>query len=189
MGAMNIGQASPYVEAFSIARAAAAAIFAVIDRIPEIDSFSDEGATPTNRIASDVSKNNNINTDDKTQNNNNSESKVNDHTESQKDVVGEWLNSGDIIFDNVIFNYPARPELQVTKLLENSYIHYLVLCKAFTHIEYIMCLFLQILQGLNLTINKGETVALVGPSGCGKSTVIQLVQRYCINHDNTFSLV
>ena len=115
MGAMNIGQASPYVEAFSIARAAAAAIFAVIDRIPEIDSFSDEGATPTNRIASDVSKNNNINTDDKTQNNNNSESKVNDHTESQKDVVGEWLNSGDIIFDNVIFNYPARPELQVIK--------------------------------------------------------------------------
>ena len=36
----------------------------------------------------------------------------------------------------------------------------------------------KILQGLNLTIKKGETVALVGPSGCGKSTVIQLVQRY-----------
>ena len=53
-----------------------------------------------------------------------------------------------------------------------------------------LCIFiLQILQGLNLTINKGETVALVGPSGCGKSTVIQLVQRYCINHENTFSLV
>ena len=43
---------------------------------------------------------------------------------------------------------------------------------------------LQVLQGLNLTINKGETVALVGPSGCGKSTVIQLVQRYCIKHEN-----
>ena len=187
MGAMNIGQASPYVEAFSIARAAAAAIFAVIDRIPEIDSFSDEGAKPRNMIASDVSKNNNTNPEDKTQNNNDLESKVNGHTECQKKVSGEWLNSGDIIFDNVIFNYPARPEVQVIKYLEYSYIRCF---KNLLHTMNIFCvLILQVLQGLNLTINKGETVALVGPSGCGKSTVIQLVQRYCINHDNTFSLV
>ncbi|KAK4872648.1 hypothetical protein RN001_014677 [Aquatica leii] len=36
----------------------------------------------------------------------------------------------------------------------------------------------KILHGLNLTINPGETVALVGSSGCGKSTCIQLIQRY-----------
>ncbi|KAF5272756.1 hypothetical protein FQA39_LY07783 [Lamprigera yunnana] len=36
----------------------------------------------------------------------------------------------------------------------------------------------KILRGLNLTINPGETVALVGSSGCGKSTCIQLIQRY-----------
>ena len=35
-----------------------------------------------------------------------------------------------------------------------------------------------ILQGLNLRINKGQTVALVGSSGCGKSTCIQLIQRF-----------
>ncbi|XP_049836463.1 multidrug resistance protein homolog 49-like [Schistocerca gregaria] len=35
----------------------------------------------------------------------------------------------------------------------------------------------KILQGLNLKIKHGETVALVGSSGCGKSTVIQLIQR------------
>lgn len=34
-----------------------------------------------------------------------------------------------------------------------------------------------VLQGLNLTVNSGETVALVGPSGCGKSTCLQLIQR------------
>lgn len=36
----------------------------------------------------------------------------------------------------------------------------------------------KILQGLNLKIHHGETVALVGSSGCGKSTVIQLIQRF-----------
>ncbi|CAG9824229.1 unnamed protein product [Phaedon cochleariae] len=36
----------------------------------------------------------------------------------------------------------------------------------------------KILQGLNLQINFGETIALVGSSGCGKSTCIQLLQRF-----------
>lgn len=35
----------------------------------------------------------------------------------------------------------------------------------------------QVLETLNLKINRGETVALVGESGCGKSTCLQLVQR------------
>ena len=36
----------------------------------------------------------------------------------------------------------------------------------------------RILQGLDLEIEPGKTVALVGPSGCGKSTCIQLIQRH-----------
>ena len=36
----------------------------------------------------------------------------------------------------------------------------------------------QILNGLNLEISSGTTLALVGPSGCGKSTCIQLIQRF-----------
>ncbi|XP_054157975.1 ATP-dependent translocase ABCB1-like isoform X2 [Oppia nitens] len=36
----------------------------------------------------------------------------------------------------------------------------------------------QVLRGLSLVAEPGETVALVGPSGCGKSTVIQLIQRF-----------
>lgn len=35
----------------------------------------------------------------------------------------------------------------------------------------------QVLNGLNLDVAEGLTVALVGPSGSGKSTIIQLLQR------------
>ncbi|XP_014643708.1 PREDICTED: multidrug resistance protein 1-like [Ceratotherium simum simum] len=35
----------------------------------------------------------------------------------------------------------------------------------------------QILKGLNLKVQSGQTVALVGSSGCGKSTTVQLMQR------------
>lgn len=34
-----------------------------------------------------------------------------------------------------------------------------------------------ILKGLNLTINKGDMVAIVGPTGAGKSTIVQLLPR------------
>nr|CAD7406898.1 unnamed protein product [Timema cristinae] len=43
---------------------------------------------------------------------------------------------------------------------------------------YTAAVMVTVLQGLNLTINPGETVALVGSSGCGKSTCVQLIQRF-----------
>jgi ATP-binding cassette subfamily B (MDR/TAP) protein 1 len=104
MGALEIGQASPYVEAFSMAKGSAAIVFAIIDRQPEIDSSSKEGLRP----------------------------------ESGK---------GRIELRDVEFSYPSRGEVPI-------------------------------LQSLSLTIEPGQTVALVGPSGCGKSTVIQLIQRF-----------
>ncbi|XP_066999667.2 multidrug resistance protein homolog 49 [Anabrus simplex] len=103
-GALNMGMALPHIEAFNMARGAAAVVFAVIERVPQIDSLGEGGLQP--------------------------------------DKLG-----GDIEFKDVHFQYPARPEVKV-------------------------------LQGLNLKIKHGETVALVGSSGCGKSTVVQLVQRF-----------
>ncbi|KAH9524931.1 ATP-dependent translocase ABCB1 [Bulinus truncatus] len=35
-----------------------------------------------------------------------------------------------------------------------------------------------ILNGLELTVEQGQTLALVGESGCGKSTTIQLIERF-----------
>lgn len=35
-----------------------------------------------------------------------------------------------------------------------------------------------VLQGLNLDITPGQSIALVGSSGCGKSTILQLILRY-----------
>ena len=113
MGAMNIGQASPYVEAFAIARAAAAAIFAVIDRIPEIDSFSDGGATPWNTGTYDVSTNNNVSLHAKSPSGDNADVKVNGNQTNHEKKSSGWINSGKIIFDDVFFTYPSRPEVTV----------------------------------------------------------------------------
>lgn len=35
----------------------------------------------------------------------------------------------------------------------------------------------QVLKGINLTVNLGETVVIMGPSGCGKSTLIRCINR------------
>ncbi|CAF4933946.1 unnamed protein product [Pieris macdunnoughi] len=35
-----------------------------------------------------------------------------------------------------------------------------------------------VLKGINITVKRGQSVALVGHSGCGKSTIIQLISRY-----------
>lgn len=104
VGAMQVGQGLPYVESFSVARGAAASIFAVIDNKPTIDSMSESGDRPK-------------------------------------------LVTGKVEFRSVKFNYPSRPDVPI-------------------------------LKDLSLTIEPGQTVALVGPSGCGKSTCIQLIQRF-----------
>ncbi|PNF40555.1 hypothetical protein B7P43_G07604, partial [Cryptotermes secundus] len=104
VGSMNFGLSSPYIEAFSIAKGAAAKVFSVIDRVSPINSLSEDGKR-----------------------------------------TGKM--DGNICFRDVHFEYPTRADVKV-------------------------------LQGLNLDINRGETVALVGSSGCGKSTCIQLIQRF-----------
>jgi ABC-type multidrug transport system fused ATPase/permease subunit len=45
-GAINMGMATPHLEAIAMARGSATAIFAVLDRVPKIDSLSQAGHKP-----------------------------------------------------------------------------------------------------------------------------------------------
>ncbi|XP_068530257.1 ATP-binding cassette sub-family B member 5 isoform X3 [Anas acuta] len=102
--AMNVGQSASLAPDYGKARTSAQRIFHLLDRKPQIDSYSKEGERLSNF-------------------------------------------EGNIEFRNINFVYPTRPEVQV-------------------------------LQGLTLKVNKGQTLALVGSSGCGKSTSIQLLERF-----------
>ena len=67
---------------------------------------------------------------------------------------GDKLNQieGNVNFTDGDFSYPARKDIQI-------------------------------LNKLNLSIQKGQKIALVGESGCGKSTILQLIQRlYDLNN-------
>ncbi|XP_030642513.1 bile salt export pump [Chanos chanos] len=53
------------------------------------------------------------------------------------------------------------------------------------HVEFIDCKFtypsrpdIQVLNGLNVSVKPGQTLAFVGSSGCGKSTSVQLLERF-----------
>ena len=46
----------------------------------------------------------------------------------------------------------------------------------------------KVLQGLSLSVQAGQTLALVGPSGCGKSTTVSLVERFYIPLGGTVTL-
>ncbi|XP_048367466.1 ATP-binding cassette sub-family B member 5 [Sphaerodactylus townsendi] len=102
--AMNVGQSNSLAPDFGKSKVSAQRIFQLLDRKPQIDSYSEEG---------------------------------------------EKLDKfdGNIQFKDIHFVYPTRREVQV-------------------------------LQGLNIKVNRGQTLALVGSSGCGKSTSIQLLERF-----------
>ncbi|KAM8966761.1 ATP-dependent translocase ABCB1 [Pelodytes ibericus] len=108
-GAMALGQTSSFAPDYAKAKMSASHIFSLLERVPLIDSYSNEGDKP--------------------------------------DQCG-----GNVTFKGVHFNYPTRPDVKV-------------------------------LQGLDLTVKKGETLALVGSSGCGKSTTVQLLERFYEPHE------
>uniref|UniRef100_A0A8B9GKA4 ATP binding cassette subfamily B member 4 n=1 Tax=Amazona collaria TaxID=241587 RepID=A0A8B9GKA4_9PSIT len=103
-GAMALGQTSSFAPDYAKAKISATHLLLLFERVPLIDSYSEEGEKP--------------------------------------ETFG-----GTITIKDVAFNYPNRPEVKI-------------------------------LQGLNLKVEKGQTLALVGSSGCGKSTVIQLLERF-----------
>ncbi|KAG0426211.1 hypothetical protein HPB47_026670 [Ixodes persulcatus] len=104
MCAMSLGQATPYFQAFTMAKCAAGKVYEIIDRKPAINSSSSAGLKP------------------------------------------ESLE-GAIEFSSVTFCYPSRATVPA-------------------------------LENFCLSMDPGETVALVGKRGCGKTTIVNLLQRF-----------
>nr|XP_033787111.1 ATP-dependent translocase ABCB1 [Geotrypetes seraphini] len=103
-GAMALGQTSSFAPDYAKAKLSAAHIFMLLERVPAIDSYNEDGKKPESF-------------------------------------------DGNVEFKEIVFNYPTRPDVKV-------------------------------LQGLNVKVKKGQTLALVGSSGCGKSTTVQLLERF-----------
>ncbi len=72
---------------------------------------------------------------------------------------------GRIELDGVRFRYPAAAEVSIASL------------EAEAGMPLDSAASAEILHGLDVTIEPGQTVALVGPSGAGKSTLVSLVPR------------
>ena len=50
IGGFQVGQSAPYAEALTTARSAAAKIYRIIERVPQIDSSSEKGKKPANMV-------------------------------------------------------------------------------------------------------------------------------------------
>uniref|UniRef100_H3DMY6 Bile salt export pump n=1 Tax=Tetraodon nigroviridis TaxID=99883 RepID=H3DMY6_TETNG len=99
-----LGRASSYTPDYAKAKISAARFFQLLDRVSEINVYSERGE--------------------------------------------KWDNfQGNIDFIDCKFTYPTRPDIQV-------------------------------LNGLNVSVKPGQTLAFVGSSGCGKSTSVQLLERF-----------
>lgn len=89
---------------------------------------------------------------------------------ASQDRINEILNTDERIYE--IENPTALPELKTGIRYENVSFKY--------KDEYV-------LKNINLTINKGKTIALVGESGSGKSTLGDLLPRfYDVNEGTIF---
>lgn len=130
--AAGAGQAAAFAGDAASAQTAASRIFELIDRVPLIDAkpFMDDkpGLVDKGMEVRHVPMTN---------------------SEAVSSGKGQIIENftGKVMFENVKFSYPQRPESAV-------------------------------LNRLNLTIEPGQTVALIGQSGSGKSTAVQLVERF-----------
>ncbi|CAG0904615.1 unnamed protein product [Cyprideis torosa] len=141
LGTMMVGQAIAFAPNYNMAMVASARIFNLLDRVPEIDAYSEEGDTVVRRkntlfrmspmLPDDIHA-----------------LIVNSFCSPNVNFFYRQASvRGDVCFRGVHFHYPTRPTAKI-------------------------------LNGLNLDVVHGRTVALVGESGCGKSTCIALLERF-----------
>uniref|UniRef100_A0AC34QTH7 Uncharacterized protein n=1 Tax=Panagrolaimus sp. JU765 TaxID=591449 RepID=A0AC34QTH7_9BILA len=162
LGAYFLGLVSPHLMVLLNARVAAAVIYATIDRVPKIDVYSEKGERPPNPIGRIC---------------------------IMAMLLGAYFLG--LVSPHLMVLLNARvaaaviyatidrvPKIDVYSEKGDSPPNPIGRVEfKNVHFRYPTRKNAKILNGLNLAIEPGQTVALVGHSGCGKSTTVGLLTR------------
>ena len=203
-GAISIGQAGAFAPNYTKARISSHRIFHLIDRVPEIDGYSTAGETPvsyvvhvsyvvygcdvcsflyaTMHVIFHVCILTTADTIDsgiacftkfghpafshKLTRSDNGSSYFTNH------VIGHPISQWTIVYGCPISQWALSYLSQESKSISGD-------VKAEdVAFHYPSRPDVTVLDGLDVSIQQGKTLALVGPSGCGKSTIVSLLERF-----------
>uniref|UniRef100_A0AC34G0Z6 ABC transmembrane type-1 domain-containing protein n=1 Tax=Panagrolaimus sp. ES5 TaxID=591445 RepID=A0AC34G0Z6_9BILA len=165
LGAYFVGLISPHLMVLLNARVAAAVIYETIDTVPEIDVYSNQGQILTNPKGLIEFKNVHFRYPSAY-----FVGLISPHLMvllNARVAAAVIYETIDTVPETDVYSNQGQQLTNPKGMIEFKNVHF----------RYPSRKDVKVLNGLNLTIYPGQTVALVGHSGCGKSTSVGLLTR------------